>query len=296
MKISIIVPVYNTEKYLEKCLESLINQTLKDIEIICVNDGSTDKSVEILNNFAKKDKRIKIISQKNKGQSAARNEGIKIAKGKYIGFLDSDDWADRTMFEKLYENATKFDAEISMCSITTFDEKTNIYNKSDPYMTLDLFSQNFENRAFNPKETYDFIFRICVTPWNKIYKKSFLNKYNILFEEGLNFEDNVFFYKTFFQAKKICLTKENLIFYRLNSKTSYTFGNQDFKKLDFFKIFDLIEEFLKEKKYYKKLEEYFKSYKKGTLTYWFKKINDEKTKEIYFKKLKEIEDAEKFRL
>ncbi len=296
MKISVVIPVYNTEKYLESCLESLINQTLKDIEIICVNDGSTDGSTKILQNFAKKDERIKIISQENKGQSVARNAGIKSAKGEYIGFLDSDDWADSTMFERLYQNAKNFDADISMCSVTTFNQKTGFYNNSDPYMTMNLFPQPFEKRAFTPKETYNFIFRICVMPWNKIYKKNFLKTHKILFKEGLNFEDNVFFYETFFQAKKICITKENLVFYRLNSETSYTFGKQDFKKLDFFEIFDLIEKFLKEKKYYLQLEDYFQNYKKGTLIYWYKKLNDKKTKEKYLEKLKFIYPEEKMPL
>lgn len=98
-KISIIVPVYNTEKFLEKCLNSLINQTLKDIEIICINDGSTDKSLQILEKFANKDKRIQIINQTNSGLSVARNIGIKKAKGEYIGFVDSDDWVDLNFFE-----------------------------------------------------------------------------------------------------------------------------------------------------------------------------------------------------
>lgn len=103
-KISIIVPVYNTEKFLEKCLNSLINQTLKDIEIICINDGSTDKSLQILEKFANKDKRIQIINQTNSGLSVARNIGIKKAKGEYIGFVDSDDWVDLNFFEQLYIN------------------------------------------------------------------------------------------------------------------------------------------------------------------------------------------------
>ena len=100
-KVSIVVPVYNTEKYLEKCLKSLISQTLKDIEIICVNDGSTDKSSEILQKFADSDTRIKIITQSNQKQGVARNRGMEVALGEYIGFVDSDDWVHLDFFEKL---------------------------------------------------------------------------------------------------------------------------------------------------------------------------------------------------
>ena len=102
IKVSIIIPVYNVEKYLQKCLESLVNQTLKEIEIICINDGSTDKSEEILKIFAQKDDRIIVVNKENEGQSVARNVGIKLAKGEFLGFVDSDDWVDLDFFEKLY--------------------------------------------------------------------------------------------------------------------------------------------------------------------------------------------------
>ena len=115
-KVSVIVPVYNTEKYLEKCLNSLINQTLHDIEVICVNDGSTDNSLNILNQYAQKDNRIKIINQENKMQGAARNAGTQIAAGEYIGFVDSDDWIDLDYFEKLYNAATKYNLDIALAT------------------------------------------------------------------------------------------------------------------------------------------------------------------------------------
>lgn len=283
MKLSVIIPVYNTNKYLEKCLESIVNQTLKDIEIICIDDGSTDNSLEILNNFAKKDKRIKVLTQKNQGQSVARNAGIKAAKGEYIGFIDSDDWADETMFEKLYNNAKTYNSDIAMCSITMFDEKTGDYNTKDPYMTLDLFDKSFENRAFNYKDTLKFLFRICVVPWNKIYKSEFLIGNNILFPEGLFFEDNVFCIEVLLNAENISIIKEPLIYYRRFSQTSTTTG-EDIKKLDFFKVFELEEKILRGKDIYEEIKEYFAQSKKNTLIYWYKKLNDEKVKQEYYNK------------
>lgn len=288
MKVSVIIPVYNTSKYLKECLDSLINQTLSDIEIICVDDGSTDMSLEILNDYAAKDQRVKILSQENQGQSVARNFGIKVAKGEYIGFIDSDDWADYHMFENLYNNAKTYDSDISMCSITLCDEKTGEYTTNDPYLTLDLFPESLENRSFTYKNTLDFIFRICVVPWNKIFRREFLINNGLSFIEGLNFEDNVFNLQTIVEAKNISLIKEPLVYYRRASETSYTFGKSEYKKLDFFKIFEIEEKFLKEKGLYQDLEDYFLLTKKNTLVYWYKKLTNKETKEEYSQKLHEF--------
>lgn len=114
IKVSIIVPIYNVEKYLKRCLDSLVNQTLNDIEIICINDGSTDGSLEILNEYGRRDDRIVIINQENSGLSATRNKGIDIAKGQFIGFVDSDDWVSKDYFEKLYNSAIQNEAEIAV--------------------------------------------------------------------------------------------------------------------------------------------------------------------------------------
>lgn len=282
-KVSIIVPVYNTAKYLEQCLESVVNQSLKDIEVICVNDGSTDNSLEILERYAQKDERIKIITQHNQGQSAARNKGLEIAQGRYIGFVDSDDWIDETMFEKLYQNAKSYDSDVAMCSISMFSEKTGECSTNDPYMTIDLFPKSFENRAFTPQETFGFIFRICVSPCNKIYNRTFLEKNNIRFFEGLFWEDNVFFLKMFLSSKKISLIRECAYFYRKFSSTSTCTGD-DYKKLDFFEIYNLKEQILREKNLLpqnKNLTKYFYEAKKNTLLYWYKKLSDERIKAKY---------------
>lgn len=288
-KVSVIVPVYNTSVYLKKCMDSLINQTLNEIEIICINDGSTDNSLEILEAYASNDSRIKILNQENQGQSAARNAGIEIAKGEYIGFLDSDDCAKSTMFEKLYKNAKEFNSDISMCSIEVFDEKTKVSHSND-YMSLDLFGKAFENRVFSPCETYDFLFRICVVPWNKIYKKSFLTINNLKFIENLNFEDNVFFMDTHTSAERISLVNEPLVIYTQNSLTSYSSApkKHDRKKLDFFRIFEEEERILKEKNIYPELEYYFEFEKINILNHWYRKITDDDIKKEYAKKFHKI--------
>ena len=135
IKVSVIIPVFNTEKYISKCLSSLVNQTLDDIEIICVNDGSTDNSLEIIEKIANNDARIKIINQEHKKQGAARNAGLKIAEGEYIGFVDSDDWIDLNYYEMLYNTAKKYDALMefeNVCFNYSFtpDEKSFIKDLS----------------------------------------------------------------------------------------------------------------------------------------------------------------------
>ena len=124
--ISIVVPVYNVEKYLKRCLDSLVNQTYKNIEIILVNDGSTDSSLEICKGYAKKDSRVKIISKKNEGLGYTRNEGINIAKGIYIAFIDSDDYVDENFYEKLYVSAKKYNSDMVYASFKSVDKNNKM--------------------------------------------------------------------------------------------------------------------------------------------------------------------------
>ena len=283
------MPVYNTGKYLEKCLESLKNQTLSDIEIICINDGSNDNSKEIIEEFTKSDSRFLLIDQQNKGQSAARNAGIEKSQGEYIGFVDSDDFVNFEMFEKLYNQAKNYNSDISMCSFTMHDDKTGKENTNDPYMSLDIFPEKFENISFDYTKTLDFIFRICVSPCNKIYKNNFIKNNKLKFTENLNYEDNVFFIDSYTSAKKISIINEPLYFYRYTSDTSISHSSKyDEKKLDFFKIFELEENILKRKNLYPKLKDYFEKSKKNTLIYWYKKIENDNIKQIFKTKFENL--------
>lgn len=286
IKVSIIVPVYNTSQYLEKCLDSLIKQTLKDIEIICVNDGSTDDSGKILENYAKKDKRVVVINQKNMGQSAARNAGLDAARGEYIGFVDSDDYVLADMYRKLYENALNHNSDVVMSSIKVLDSKTNQITENDSYLSVGVFNSHFDNRCFTYKDCKDFIFRICVVPWNKLYKASFLKLNGIKFVKGLNFEDNVFALEVFLNAK-MSIVRDALIVYRRDSLTSYSFNN-DSKKLDFFKVLDEQEKIIEKYNTDTMLKSNFKKHKQNTLLYWYKKIKDNEVREQYRNKLKHV--------
>lgn len=217
--ISVIIPVYNVENYLEECLDSVINQTLKDIEIICVDDGSTDNSANILKEYSKKDSRIKIITKENGGQATARNLGIKESKGEYIAFIDSDDFIEPEMFEKLYTKAKANNLDIAMCKIATYNNQTEEIKDNVWYYMLGVF-RDFDKDIFNHRDTKEFTCNIAVTPYNKIYKSSLLKENNILFPEGLIFEDEKFFYDTYLRAKRVSIIDEFLYYYRINRKGS----------------------------------------------------------------------------
>ena len=243
--LSVIIPVYNVENYLNECLDSVTSQTLKEMEIICIDDGSTDNSLDILKEYSKKDKRIKIITKENGGQATARNLGIKEAQGEYIAFVDSDDFIEPTMFEKLYTKAKDNNLDIAMCKIATYNNQTEEIKDNVWYYMLGVF-RDFEKDIFNHKDTKEFTCHIAVTPYNKIYKTTLLKENNILFPEGLIFEDEKFFYDTYLRAKRVSIVDEFLYYYRINRKGSTvdTIKDNDFS--DIVPISKLIRETFKE--------------------------------------------------
>ena len=243
--LSLIIPVYNVENYLKECLDSVINQTLKDIEIICIDDGSTDNSQNILNEYLKKDQRIKIITKENGGQASARNLGIKQAQGDYIAFIDSDDFIEPTMLEKLYTKSKKNNLDIAMCKIATYNNQTEEIKDNVWYYMLGVF-RDFEKDIFNHKDTKEFTCNIAVTPYNKIYKTSLLKENNILFPEGLIFEDEKFFYDTYLRAKKVSIVDEFLYYYRINRKGSTVNIEKENDYTDIIEISKQIRETFKE--------------------------------------------------
>lgn len=193
--ITIIVPIYNCEKYLNRCIESIQKQTYKNIEIILVNDGSTDKSKEICMDFAKKDKRIKVINIDNGGVSRARNIGIKNAKGKYIGFVDADDWIEKDMYESLYTNMKKYNANFSICE--------KITESDDDMLIRELENQVDDIVLLSKGQAIDCIFKDCNKCYggyvfNKLYKKKIIlnNQENIFFDEDIKIsEDSLFVFR-----------------------------------------------------------------------------------------------------
>ena len=219
-EISVIIPVYNVEKYLERCLDSVINQTFEEIEIICVNDGSTDNSRKILEEYKNKDSRVVIIDKENGGLSSARNAGMKVATGKFISFIDSDDWVNLSFLEKLYKNITTLNTDISICGVHQYDELSQEINDNLPYFTLECFDNSFNNKVFSYEDTKNFMMEVPVMAWNKLYRKSFLDECNAQFPEGLIWEDGPFFFSIYFKTQKVSVIRDLLYYYRINRKGS----------------------------------------------------------------------------
>ncbi len=174
-KVSVIIPFNNVENYIKECLDSVLNQTLTDIEVICVDDASDDGTLNIVKELANKDNRIRLIElSERKGQGYARNRAIEIATGDYIGFVDSDDFVKPEMFKLLYEKALENDNDIVMCQVSEYDDVTGQYIQSDYYSLAPLYS--FADRMFSAEDTKQVILDINVALWNKIYRRSYLEE------------------------------------------------------------------------------------------------------------------------
>ncbi|MDR0695755.1 MAG: glycosyltransferase [Holosporales bacterium] len=219
--VSVIVPIYNAEKYLKTCLDSLVNQSLKNFEIILVDDGSTDNSYHICHEYSKRDKRITLLTQLNRKQGAARNQGIKIAKGQYIGFLDADDFVDQHYYEALSEAVRKHNADVAVASVI---KVVNGRKKQKwLYKLEELYRTDFEK------------FVICkqkenLAVYNKIYKKELINKHELRFPEGVFYEDGPFSVRVLHYANKI-VTVPNVSYYYVKNLGSTVNSKQTEKHI-----------------------------------------------------------------
>jgi len=212
--LSILVPVYNVEKYLEECIDSIVNQTLKNIEIICINDGSTDRSTEILENYARKDKRIKIINKKNTGYGNSMNVGIDATAGEYIGIVESDDFAELNMFETLYKEAKENDLDVARCNFFYYktSDKSNVKSEQ---------SWVPHNKVYAPADEH-IVFHQQPSIWANIYKTSFIKDNEIRFLEtpGASYQDTAFSFKVYSLAQRFKMIEAPLLHYRTDNAAS----------------------------------------------------------------------------
>lgn len=205
-KLSIIVPIYNMEKYLNRCVDSLLAQTLEDIEIILVNDGSTDRTAKILDEYRKKDKRVKLINKPNGGVSSAWIEGVKLAEGEYIGFMDPDDYYNLDYYEKLYAEANSNDADIVVCGLVMEDEEGKIIKKTNPSDVVKNGYYTGDNLENLKKTFYKFNNTLLPSKGLKIIKSALVKNNLQLYDERIGFGDDMgITLATFFDAQKVII-------------------------------------------------------------------------------------------
>lgn len=294
VKVSVVIPVYNVEDYLGECLDSVINQTLTDIEVICVNDGSTDNSLEILNDYASKDDRITVIDQENGGHAVATNRGMKLAKGDFLYLMDSDDIVDIHALEETVKVAEERDVDFVIF------QAINYYMDTDELVEQENYSMNeladfVGDSVFNWRDIKDYVFSITVTPWSKIYKREFIEKNGCKFPEGFVFDDNIFFWEVLFSAERITFYRKHLFKRRWHSASSTMSGNRNF--LDSIEIFKILWKTFKRFGTFEDFKEIL--YKRRVSTgYWRLKTIKKAYRQEYFDKYKssllEIKNEEFF--
>lgn len=256
-KISVILPVYNVEKYLEQCLDSICGQTLREIEIICVDDGSTDHSPEILRRYEQKDPRVRVCTQKNAGAGAARNYGISVAKGQYFSFLDSDDFFEPDMLEKAYNEIKKENAQIVVFRSDQYHEDKNEFVQVNwtlrkkaipPYRPV-------YHRTFT-----DNVFKVFVGwAWDKLFEREFVLKNKLTFQEQRTSNDMLFVFSAIVLAERIAIVDEVLAHQRRNNMSSLS-NTREKSWNCFYEALKALRQHLKEYGLYWELEQDFVNY------------------------------------
>ena len=247
--VSVIVPVYNTERYLQRCLDSLVHQTLEELEIILVDDGSTDNSLQIMKEYeAKYQDRVKVYTKENGGQGSARNIGILRSQGDYIGFVDSDDYVDLTMFASMYQVAKLGQNDLVEC---------NYYYLCEEGKRTKEYKTRGDIRQF--KDQKDMFINPQVSPCNKLYRREVLMQADVNFPEGIIYEDTGFYIKTIPFIKKEYYRKERFYYYFLRGSSTMN-ANKSKRVGDIFPVLKDVLEFYKKYGYYEAYQrelEYF---------------------------------------
>lgn len=290
-KISVLVPIFNVEKYLEECLDSIINQTLRDIEIVCINDGSTDSSLDIIKRYAKNDPRFVVINKKNSGYGDSMNKGITKATGDFIGIVESDDFIEPNMFEKLYKLALKHDAEVVKSEFyyyyTDLSDKSpqwdatigGVYNRDQQRL---ITKHNTKSNIIHPQELdrvidttkHNHIFYQKPAIWSAIYRRDFLAKNGIKFlaSPGASYQDTAFSFKVWSCATRVVFTNEAFLHYRQDNEASSI--NSPGKVFCVADEYEEIEKFLKAKNLYEDFGSLAQKTKYGAYSWNFSRLTD----------------------
>lgn len=279
-KVSIIVPVYNIEPYIARCIDSVLSQSLKDIEIICVNDGSTDASLRIIEQYRKLDKRVKIINKENGGLSSARNAGVSAAHGKYILLLDGDDKISCVACERLYNFAEEFESDLVIYEYLAENINTKVKN----LVSTSYLRKNFQNTTFSIATLDAYIFQnIVETAWAKLYRADLIR--NIPFYEDIIYEDIPFWADVFIKAKRISYFPEAIYYYYQNRKGSIM-QKADEKHFDIFKACQRREKSFRESVFWDEYKKTIEFLSMRDIIRTFGLLQTE-LKEIFYNKIKE---------
>ena len=287
-KVSILVPVFNVERYLKQCLDSIIDQSLRDIEIICINDGSTDSSLKIIKQYARKDPRVVLIDKKNSGYGDSMNRGIQRATGQYIGIVESDDWIESDTFEKLLRLADLHDAEVV---------KSNFYNYFSPSETheakstiVDIMDPHDIDHVVDTSNGHSIMWQ-QPSIWSAIYKKSFLEKHgiNFLATPGASYQDTSFSFKVWANAVRVVFTDAAYLHYRQDNEQSSI--NDTGKVFCVADEYAEIEQYLKRTHKFEKLKDIMYSTKWGGYRWNIERLTPATAKPFILRASKEYHDA-----
>ena len=271
-KISVVIPFYNVENYLNQSLNSVINQKFRDIEIICINNNSTDNSLNILESYAQKDNRIKVINnQKNYGIAYSRNIGLKNATGDYVLFIDSDDFLVKDCLQELYLNAISNNSDLVQFKFNKYDEIDDTFVKSG--VPLDsLFGEiDYDNFTFTYKDMKNHVMNTFIAVWSKLFKKEFLDKSNLYFQENLAYEDILFQIKSFLYADSISFLPKCIYNYRTSNPNSIMHDKSRMEGI--IATVDSIEEFLISSGFYDEFKQEFSLFKITQLSQYIISLN-----------------------
>ena len=275
-KLSIIIPIYNVEKYIPQCLDSILNQSFKDLEVICVNDGSSDDSLSVLQSYKAKDDRVLIIDKKNEGSGVARNTALAIAKGDYVYFVDGDDWLEDGALEKIVARADELNTDILIFSGLSY---YNGKGQNGAYSKNKL-PQKYFDKVLSSNDIKKDIFKFPSTAWTKLYKRDFLIRNNIKFQNIKVGQDQLPFFHSMIKAERIAILPENLYCYRKNRKGAVTSVK---KKKNFSPIYVFygIEEMLKSENLLDDYKTIFVNRYFSKATSWLGKFQDDLKHEYY---------------
>ena len=283
IKISVVMPVFNSESYLKESIGSILSQSLKDIEIICVDDGSTDDSLNILNKYESNNENMKVISQINKGPGGARNTGLKYAKGEYVYFIDSDDILRLdSALEELYRILKNNNLDLLIFPLLNYDNDTNEIFETKYFKMKDLYDSVGES-IFTYKDISDILFSTCNSTCCKVYSKNFLLDNDISFPENLLFEANVFHFHVMLAAKKIYFYNKYLYLRRHREHSIIT--SADDRYMDCLVIYDILFDLFKDYNIFDKFKVELYNYMVFGIKSWFLDIG-EINKDDFFKDIK----------